>query len=170
MVAMGRTPWLGALGRGRRHDREMTEDALASLGLQALAEREFPTLSAGEKQRVVLARAVTQEAPVLLLDEPTAHMDLGHRVRIFEWLREWIARRRDERAVLLVTHDLMLAARFADTVLLLERGRPVAEGNPREVLTPERIGSVYGVDAKVSEDGSGRPVIIAGRSRIRYTA
>ncbi len=168
MVAMGRAPFLGALGREGPRDRAVVEEALASLGLTSLAERIFPTLSSGEKQRVVLARVLAQECPVLLLDEPTAHMDLGHRVHTFEWLRAWIAEKPLERGVLLVTHDLLLAVRFADAVVLLDRGRVVAQGEPREVLTPERIGSVYAVDTTVSEDEEGRPLIVAVRSRIRY--
>ncbi len=168
MVAMGRAPFLGALGREGPRDREVVEAALASLGLTPLAERIFLTLSGGEKQRVVLARALAQESPLLLLDEPTAHMDLGHRVHTFEWLRAWIAAKPLERGVLLVTHDLLLAVRFADAVVLLDRGRVVAQGEPFEVLTPERIGAVYGVDTTVTEDEAGRPLVVAVRSRIRY--
>ncbi len=168
MVAMGRAPFLGPLGREGPRDREVVEQALAVLGLSGLAERLFPTLSGGEKQRVALARALAQECPLLLLDEPTAHMDLGHRLQAFEWLRAWVAEEPAIRGALLVTHDLMLAARFADAVVLLDRGRVVAQGEPREVLTPLRIGTVYGVDAAVSEDEEGRPVIVAVRSRIRY--
>jgi iron complex transport system ATP-binding protein len=168
MVAMGRAPFLGPLGREGPRDREVVEQALAVLGLSGLAERLFPTLSGGEKQRVALARALAQECPVLLLDEPTAYMDLGHRLQAFEWLRAWVAEEPAIRGALLVTHDLMLAARFADAVVLLDRGRVVAQGEPREVLTPLRIGTVYGVDAAVSEDEEGRPVIVAVRSRIRY--
>jgi iron complex transport system ATP-binding protein len=168
MVAMGRAPFLGALGREGPRDREVVEAALASLGLTPLAERTFPTLSGGEKQRVVLARALAQESPLLLLDEPTAHMDLGHRVHTFEWLRAWIAAKPLERGVLLVTHDLLLAVRFADAVVLLDRGRVVAQGEPFEVLTSERIGAVYGVDTTVTEDEEGRPLVVAVRSRIRY--
>ena len=168
MVAMGRAPFRGALGREGPRDREVVEAALASLGLTPLAERIFLTLSGGEKQRVVLARALAQESPLLLLDEPTAHMDLGHRVHTFEWLRAWIAAKPLERGVLLVTHDLLLAVRFADAVVLLDRGRVVAQGEPFEVLTPERIGAVYGVDTTVTEDEEGRPLVVAVRSRIRY--
>jgi iron complex transport system ATP-binding protein len=168
MVAMGRAPFLGPLGREGPRDREVVEQALAVLGLSGLAERLFPTLSGGEKQRVALARALAQECPVLLLDEPTAHMDLGHRLQAFEWIRAWVAEEPAIRGALLVTHDLILAARFADAVVLLDRGRVVAQGEPREVLTPLRIGTVYGVEAAVSEDEEGRPVIVAVRSRIRY--
>jgi iron complex transport system ATP-binding protein len=170
MVAMGRAPLLGPLGREGARDREATRGALSALGLSALAERVFPTVSGGEKQRVLLARALAQQSPLMLLDEPTAHMDLGHRLHTFEWLRDWISGRPAARGVLLVTHDLILAARFADAIILLDRGRVVAQGTPRTVLTRDHIASVYGVDATVSEDELGRPVIVAVRSRIRYIA
>ncbi len=168
MVAMGRAPHLGPLGREGPSDHAAVRGALETLGLVALAERHFPTLSGGEKQRVILARALAQETPVLLLDEPTAHMDLGHRIHTFEWLRSWVTARPGARAVLLVTHDLILAAHFADRLVLLDRGHAVAQGAPAEVLTRERIGEVYGVDAEVSRDRSGRVLIVAVRSRIRY--
>ena len=168
MVAMGRAPWLGPFGREGEGDRRRVEGALASLGLEELATRAYPTLSGGEKQRVLLARALAQDTSLLMLDEPTAHMDLGHRLHTFEWLREWIADEPWRRAVVLVTHDLVLAGRFADRIVLLDEGRVVASGEPAQVLTPERIGEVYGVESEVSTDASGRPSIVAVRSRIRY--
>jgi iron complex transport system ATP-binding protein len=169
MVAMGRAPHLGALARERAIDAAAVEAALAELGLTALAERTFSTLSGGEKQRVLLARARAQQADLLLLDEPTAHMDLGHRLHAFEWLRGWIDADRAQRAAVLVTHELELAARFADVLLLLHEGRVAASGPPREVLSPERIGHVYQVEAQLL-DAQGRPHVVAVRSRIHYTA
>jgi iron complex transport system ATP-binding protein len=170
IVAMGRAPHLGPFGREGPHDHEAVERALLAQGLLELAERVFPTLSGGEKQRVMLARALAQETDALLLDEPTAHMDLGHRVHTLEWLRAWVAQAPALRGVLLITHDLVLGARFADRVLLLDRGRVVAEGAAVDVLTPQRIAEVYGVEAEVTRDAHGRPLIVASRSRIRYTA
>jgi iron complex transport system ATP-binding protein len=170
MVAMGRAPRLGALGREGSTDRDAVESALVRMGLGALSERLFPTLSAGERQRVLLARALAQDAPLLLLDEPTAHMDLGHRLFVFESLQEWIAAAPEGRAVLVVTHDLTLAAAFADVVFLLHDGRVVSSGRPEEVLTPARLGDVYAADVDVSRDAQNRPLIVALRSRIRYPA
>ncbi len=170
IVAMGRAPHLGVFGREGPGDRAVVADAIAALGLGPFAERLYPTLSGGEKQRVLLARALAQQADVLALDEPTAHMDLGHRVHAFEWLRGWLSARAEERGVLLVTHDLLLAARFADSLLLMERGRVVAHGKPRDVLTEERIAAVYRVEARVEIDAAGRPVIVALRSRINYSS
>ena len=165
LVAMGRAPHLGVLGREGPHDREIVETTLGELGLLPFAGRVYSTLSGGERQRVLLARALAQGADLLLLDEPTAHMDLGHRLHTFEWLRAWLADRSTARAALVVTHDLQLGARFADEVLLLNRGRAVAHGAPAEVLSAERIAQVYSVDASVSRDAQGRVVIVAERSR-----
>jgi iron complex transport system ATP-binding protein len=170
MVAMGRGPRLGPLGREGPNDRAAVDRALLRLGLAELAHRRYPTLSGGEKGRVALARALAQEANLLLLDEPTAHMDLGHRVHTFEWLRDWIHEEAGERTAMVVTHDLVLAARFADELVLLHRGRVVAAGAPGEVLTPERIADVYGVEAQVTRDADGRPAVAAVRSLIRYGA
>jgi iron complex transport system ATP-binding protein len=91
-------------------------------------------------------------------------------VHTFEWLREWIASDGGARGVLLVTHDLVLAARYADRMVLLDRGRVVASGRPHEVLEPERIAEVYAVDVTVSNDADDLPVVVARRSRIHYTA
>ena len=170
MVAMGRAPRLGALGREGAEDREAVGRALARMGLARFGERAFPTLSAGERQRVLLARAFAQDAPLLLLDEPTAHMDLGHRLFVFESLRDWVHSDAEARAVLVVTHDLTLAAAFADAVLLLHEGRVVASGTPEEVLIPERIESVYAAEVEVGRDREGNLRIVALRSRIRYSA
>jgi iron complex transport system ATP-binding protein len=168
LVAMGRAPHLGAFGREGARDRAAIDRALARVGLGPFARRSYATLSGGEKQRVALARALAQEADLLLLDEPTAHMDLGHRLHTFEWLRAWIAERRDARAVLAVTHDLALAAQFGDRIGLLSGGRLLACGAPRDVLTRERIAAVYGVDARVEYEADGAPRVVALRSRIGY--
>ena len=158
LVAMGRAPHLGPLGREGPRDREVVEASLRQLGVEHLAERTFPTLSGGEKQRVLLARALAQQTDALLLDEPTAHMDLGHRMQTFEWLRGWV-RAGSGRGAALVTHDLVLAARFADELVLLHRGNVVSRGTPGEVLTPATIADVYGVEARVARDEQGRLAI-----------
>ncbi len=158
LVAMGRAPHLGPLGREGPRDRALVGAALRQLSVEHLADRAFPTLSGGEKQRVLLARAVAQQTETLLLDEPTAHMDLGHRMQTFEWLRGWV-REGGGRGAALVTHDLVLAARFADELVLLHRGSVVSRGSPGEVLTPATIVEVYGVEARVARDEQGRLAI-----------
>jgi iron complex transport system ATP-binding protein len=156
MVAMGRAPHLGVLGREGPRDRAIAQAALDELGLSGLAERSYPTLSGGEKQRVLLARARAQQTDALLFDEPTAHLDLGHRLAVFEWMRAWIGAQPERRGVALVTHDLVLAARFADRLVLLCAGRAVAVGAPAQVLSAERIRDVWGVEARVELDSGGR--------------
>jgi iron complex transport system ATP-binding protein len=158
MVALGRAPFLGPLGHESADDVARTEAALLALDLGALAERAYPTLSGGEKRRVLLARALAQGVDTWLLDEPTAHMDLGHGLYCFEWLRAWLGAA-PARGILLVTHDLVLAARFADELLLLERGAVAARGEPADVLTAARIAAVYGVEARVERDPTGGLVV-----------
>jgi iron complex transport system ATP-binding protein len=170
IVAMGRSPHMGPLGHEGPSDRDAVERALQTMGLFPIAERRFQTLSGGERQRVLFARALAQEPRVLLLDEPTAHMDLGHRLFVFESLRQWIDEGGQGRAALVVTHDLGLASRFADGMILLDRGRVVASGAPSDVLQPDRIASVYAADVQIARDDVGRPVVVALRSRIRYSA
>jgi iron complex transport system ATP-binding protein len=163
MVALGRAPFLGAFGRESPEDAARVEAALAALELGALADRAYPTLSGGEKRRVLLARALAQGVDAWLLDEPTASMDLGHGLYCFEWLAAWL-RASPARGVLLVTHELSLAARFADELVLLVGGTVAARGTPAEVLTPERIASVYGVEARVERDAEGRLLVSPLRS------
>jgi len=163
MVALGRAPFLGPFGRESADDLARTDAALAALELGELAERAYPTLSGGERRRVLLARALAQGVGIWLLDEPTAHMDLGHSLACFAWLRAWLGEDAG-RGVLLVTHDLVLAARFADELVLLHRGVVAARGAPAEVLSPERIAAVYGVEARVERDGDGRLLLSPLRS------
>lgn len=170
LVAMGRAPHLGPFGREGPRDRNCVAEALRRVGMEAFAGRRFPTLSAGEKQRVLLARALAQTPRALLLDEPTAHMDLGRGLETFELVRAWIAESPGERGALVVTHDLLLAGRFADQIVLLAGGAVTSRGAPRDVLTRECIARVYGVEAEVSLDEAGRPRIVARRSRMQYIA
>jgi iron complex transport system ATP-binding protein len=163
MVALGRAPFLGPFGRASADDAARTEAALAALELQSLADRAYPTLSGGEKRRVLLARALAQGVDTWLLDEPTAHMDLGHGLACFEWLRRWLAGA-PGRGIVLVTHDLVLAARFADELVLLERGRVAARGAPAEVLTPERIAAVYRAEVRIERDAEGHLLLAPVRA------
>ena len=146
-VALGRTPYLGWLGTPGPEDRAAVERALDWTDLHPLADRLLGHLSGGEQQRVLLARALAQATPILLLDEPTAHLDLRHQVGLLSLVRR-LAREHD-LTVLLVLHDLNLAARFADKVALLHQGRLVAQGQPSVVLTAERLTAVYGVTVQI---------------------
>ena len=148
-VLMGRTPYLGFLGNASAHDEEIARQALSRVHALALSERRVGELSGGEAQRILLARALCQSTPILLLDEPTAHLDLQYQVSLLELIRELA---RDENlAVLIALHDLNLAARYADRVALLVGGKLDAIGTPRDVLTPEAISNAYCLPVQVIE-------------------
>jgi iron complex transport system ATP-binding protein len=141
-VLLGRTPHLGPLAKEGARDREAAARALVRLDLLQFADRRLGTLSGGEKQRVVVARALAQEAPIVLLDEPTAALDIGHQQQALELLDGL----RAEAGLTLVAamHDLTLAAQYADRMLLLDGGAVVADGPPVDVLTKGAIARHYG--------------------------
>ena len=146
-VLLGRTPHLGPLAREGARDRDAAGRALARLDLLAFVERRLGTLSGGEKQRVVVARALAQEASIVLLDEPTAALDIGHQQQALELLDG--LRERQGLTLVAAMHDLTLAAQYADRVLLLSRGRIVADGTPGEVLTEDALAEHYGATVRV---------------------
>lgn len=147
---LGRTAHLRPLRAPTATDREICAAVLTRLGLLSLAGRRLGTLSGGERQRLVLARAIAQQAPVLLLDEPTSALDLGRRVDALELVDEL----RLERALTVVSavHDLTLAGQFADRLALLDQGRLVATGTPTEVLREDVLGPVYDATVRVIDD------------------
>jgi iron complex transport system ATP-binding protein len=147
-VRLGRYPRLGAFGLERAEDRAAVDRALARCDVTGLGDRWLWTLSGGEYQRVRIARALAQEPRLLVLDEPTASLDLRHEMELFELVRRLV----DEQglAALLVTHDVNLASRFADRLLLLADGNAVASGHPAEVLRREQAESVFGWPLAVS--------------------
>jgi iron complex transport system ATP-binding protein len=165
LVLLGRTPYLGWLGRAGEKDHERVRYALERTQLTALAERMVGELSGGEQQRVLLARALAQDTPVLLLDEPTTHLDLQHREALVHLVRE-LARAR-QLAVLMVLHDLNLASLYADRVSLLVDGEMQATGTPGEVLTEATLSRVYNVPVHVIPHPEyGNPLILPdGRDR-----
>ncbi len=154
---LGRTPYIRYLGRESRADRDATASALDRLDLTALAARPLGHLSGGERQRVVLARALTQATPVLLLDEPTTALDLGHQQQVLELVDH--LRLADGLTVVTTLHDLNLAGQYADSILLLSRGRAAAAGRPSEVLTEPLLAEHFAATATVTPGPTGRPVI-----------
>jgi iron complex transport system ATP-binding protein len=158
VVLAGRAPhqrWLGGAGR---HDVAIARRALAMVDAEALADRRIGELSGGERQRLLLARALAQEPAALLLDEPTAHLDLRHQLAFLDQVRELAA---TGLAVLGVFHELNLAAEYCDEIALLRAGRLVAQGAPGAVLTAARIATVYGVSVPVlRHPQSGRPAML----------
>jgi iron complex transport system ATP-binding protein len=144
LVALGRIPHEHPLLGPRLADRTAIDAAIERVGITSLRGRDVRELSLGERQLAVLAMAVAQAPRLLLLDEPTVHLDLRHQVAVMKLLRDLAAR--DGVTVIAVMHDINLAAHFFDRLLLLDEGKLVADGRPSEVLTPERIRNVYGVD------------------------
>lgn len=143
---LGRTPHLGYLGVEGRGDRQAVAQALERLDLLPLAERGLGSLSGGELQRAVLARALAQRAPILLLDEPTTSLDLGRQQQALELVDSL---RGDGLTVLSTMHDLTLAGQYADRLVLLDRGMLAVEGAPRDVLSPANLAAYYGASVHV---------------------
>jgi ABC-type cobalamin/Fe3+-siderophores transport system ATPase subunit len=148
-VLLGRTPHLNFLGQVSALDEKLAGEALEKVDALALKDRRVGELSGGEQQRVLLARALAQATPVLLLDEPTTHLDLQHQIGLLELVRALA--RDEELTVLIALHDLNLAARYADRVALIVAGAIRAVGAPKEVLRPELISEIYRWPVQVLE-------------------
>lgn len=146
-VLLGRTPYIPYLATESRHDRAVAASVLEETGLELFGNRRLGALSGGEQQRAIVARALAQEAPVLLLDEPTTGMDIGYQQQILELVDSLRAQR--GLTVLSAIHDLTLAGQFSDRLLLIDSGRTCAAGRPVEVLTEELILKHYGTPVRV---------------------
>ncbi|MGO1627363.1 heme ABC transporter ATP-binding protein [Microbacterium sp.] len=159
VVEMGRAPW-ASTGHADDDERAIA-DAIAITDTVHLADRMFPTLSGGEKARVSLARVLAQETAIVLLDEPTAALDLQHQEHVLRIARDLASR---GRAVVVVLHDLSLAAAYADEIAVLHSGRLIARDTPRAVLTAERIETVYRTPVLILDDpGTGAPIVLPRR-------
>jgi iron complex transport system ATP-binding protein len=157
LVLMGRAPHQPLIGLESEHDAELAHEALERLGIGSLEDRSITTLSGGERQLVLFARALVQDPYVLLLDEPTAFLDLKHRVEV---LREVRAFTESGGAALVVSHDLSLASRFCDRVVILKSGQLVAEGPPSEVVTAENLREAFEIEAQIFEGPDGQLVVV----------
>jgi len=161
-VLYGRYASHGTLGREGAADRDLVEAALREVGLADRGGDGLLTLSGGERQRAVLARALSQRAPLLLLDEPTTHLDIGHQLDLLGRVRTLVHER--GLTVIAALHDLNLAARFADRIVVLARGRRVADGSAADVLSSELLARVWGIDAELRRDAAtGLPYLIPRR-------
>jgi iron complex transport system ATP-binding protein len=163
-VLLGRTPHLGPLAKEGSRDRDAAAQALERLDLTGYGGRRLGTLSGGEKQRVVVARALAQEARIVLLDEPTASLDIGHQQQALELLD--VLRAESGLTLVAAMHDLTLAAQYADRMLLLDEGRIVADGVPAEVLTEPLIARHYGATIEVVGVGD-RIAVVPARPSLR---
>jgi iron complex transport system ATP-binding protein len=157
MVRMGRLPHRGRFAPGAARDREAVHDAMLRCDLASLRTRTVDRLSGGERQRVAIARCLASEPDVLLLDEPTAHLDLEHALAVLDLCRSLAAA---GKAIVLATHDLGTVARFATRIALLRSGRIVADGRPVDVLTPAACRDVFAVDTEVLATADGRPALV----------
>ena len=155
VVGLGRLPHLPLLGTPGASDREATARALRQVGAEALAHRPLRELSGGERRRVMMAQALAQDTPILLLDEPTAHLDVAHQFALLGAAQALAA---DGRLVIAALHELTAAARFCTRLLVLQDGRLVADGPPAAALTPALLADVFGMDAAVTP-GPGGPEI-----------
>lgn len=150
VVLMGRSPHLSLLEIEKLKDLELAERAMAFTNVQHLAGRRFDQLSAGERQRVFIARAICQQPRIIVLDEPTAPLDLAHQIHVMDLLER--LRMEGKITVIMVSHDLNLAAMYADRLLLLKEGKVVSVGKPEEVLTFETLEQAYGCVLLVDEN------------------
>jgi iron complex transport system ATP-binding protein len=162
LVLLGRNPHLGLLARESAHDYSVAQDAMERAGCADLADRMLGTLSGGQRRRAFIARALAQEAPLLLLDEPTTNLDVQAQCEIFELVRDLAAA---GAGVLVVVHDLTLAATYCDRLVLLANGSVVAEGAPSEVVTSAHVTRVYGDRVTVINDPShAAPIVVPARA------
>ena len=163
-VLLGRTPYIPYLGTESRRDLAIVAQVLDQLDLADFAARRLDSLSGGERQRAVLARALAQQAPVLLLDEPTTGLDVGHQQQVLELVDA--LRERLDLTVVSAMHDLTLAGQFADQLVLLDGGRVAAAGPVREVLTEQVIGRHYHASVRVLEEPGGGIVVVPVRQSV----
>ena len=163
-VLLGRTPHMPPLGRESGQDLAAVAEALEELDLLGFADRPLETLSGGERQRVLIARALAQASPVLLLDEPTAALDVGHQQDVLELVDR--LRRANGLTVISTMHDLTLAGQYADRLVLLDRGRVVVAGCADEVLTEEHLARFYGARVRVIREGGSLVIVPVRPSQV----
>ncbi|MGE4158363.1 MAG: ABC transporter ATP-binding protein [Planctomycetota bacterium] len=156
VVAMGRTPWLGRFKPETPEDQALIEGAMVKTETATMRERRITELSGGERQRVFLARSMAQAAPLLVLDEPNANLDLLHAFQLMDLVKSEVSK---GASALVAIHDLSLAARVCDRILVLKDGAVAALGRPSEVLTPKLLHEVFGVHSRISHDDDGRLLV-----------
>ncbi|MFP5332680.1 MAG: ABC transporter ATP-binding protein [Acidimicrobiia bacterium] len=162
LVSRGRSPHQSFLQQWSASDQESVEGAMAATGTADLAERRVDELSGGQRQRVWIAMALAQDTDLLLLDEPTTFLDLAHQIEVLDLVRR--LNRDRGRTVVVVLHDLNLAARHAQHMVAMAGGRVVATGSPSEILTTELVASVFGVECVVVPDPvTATPMVVPGR-------
>lgn len=167
LVGRGRHPHQRALARWTAHDYEAVADALDATGIADLADRSVDELSGGQRQRVWIAMALAQETDILLLDEPTTFLDVAHQVEVLDLLTD--LREARGTTIVMVLHDLNLAARYSDRLIAMQSGRIHANGTPEDVVTSELVSDVFGLKSQILTDPvSGKPAVMPiGRHHVR---
>lgn len=156
IVQMGRNPYLSFSGKESENDLKIVDEALKLTKTDKFKDRLFNTLSGGEKQLVLLARAIAQDTDIILLDEPTASLDIFHQLEVMNIVQEL---NKEGKTIVTILHDLNLAARFCDRLLLLENGQIKADGTPKEVITKENLENIYKVEAIIDDSTFDKPQI-----------
>jgi len=159
IVLMGRNPYIGLMSGETKKDLEILKNVLASCDLTGFKDRPIDELSSGERQRVLLAKALAQEPKILLLDEPTAHLDIGYQIAMLDFISS--IRESQDLTVICVLHDLNLASQYCDRLLLLQKGRIAGMGPAKEIIEDELIEKIFGVNSLII-DGmiNGQPAVI----------
>ena len=163
LVLLGRNPHLGMLQWEGKNDAEIAYEAMVATSTDELANRDLDSLSGGERQRVLIAMALAQQCPVMLLDEPTSNLDIAHQPAIMELLTN--LKSRENSVVVVAMHDLTLAAQYCNRIVVIHEGRNFADGGPQDVLTEEIIQNVYGVKVRIlTHPDTGMPVIVGANN------
>ncbi|MEC8484485.1 MAG: ABC transporter ATP-binding protein, partial [Pseudomonadota bacterium] len=158
LIRFGRHPHQSLFKQWGMDDRTAIEFALQAANLESLGDRLLDTLSGGQRQRAWIAMSIAQETPLLLLDEPTSALDLGHQIEVFDLIRELATA---GKTIIMVVHDLAMAARYADHLIAMKGGEIVAQGSPKQVITPEILESLYGVHCDLLADPhTGAPILV----------
>ena len=168
VVLLGRRPYLNwSVGR---KDRDKVSETLRMLNLQGFAFRRFDQLSGGERQRVIIAKAVAQDTNLLLLDEPTSDLDLKNQIGIMKRIKHLVSDKESKKSALIAIHDINIAARFSDRILLLDEGKIIAHGTPEKVLNKDNIARVFGVTSDIFPATENAPLRIILKDEIECEA
>lgn len=157
MVVLGRYPFVDRLWWETPEDERITREALKTFGLDHIRNRQLSLCSSGERQRALIAKAYVQEPKLMLVDEPTAHLDMKYKLQVMEYLRSMA---RKDMSILVAEHDISLMARYCDVCIIMKRGRIVTIGDPKEVITEDLIREVYEVDSRVGLDADGEIYVL----------
>ena len=157
MVVLGRYPFVDRLWWETPEDERITREALRTFGLDNIRNRQLSLCSSGERQRALIAKAYVQEPRLMLVDEPTAHLDMKYKLQVMEYLRRMA---RSDMTVLVAEHDISLMARYCDTCIIMKKGGIVTIGDPNEVITEQLIRDVYEVDSRVGLDADGEIYVL----------